>query len=198
MRSSHAAPRVEPPTTLPRPDPAPRAEDVALAALAALCPLEGAEVLVASGDDAEAFGRALRAAGARATLLALPSGGWRTAELPAWGFDAVLAEGFLSRVHDVDGALHRLRAWARPGAPLVAVEPLAPGAWDPAANAPGPALSARDLEIVRRQLPTLRVMRLPVGEPGSWAEALRSAVEPFLPVIARTVRVAVLTARLSP
>jgi hypothetical protein len=169
-----------------------------------LGPLGGAAVLVIA-EDPEALGAELAEAGARLTSLALGptrSGrpdAWRSTDLPTWQFDALLAEGLLSRAGDLDALLYRLRAWVRPAAPFALVEPLAPLAWDPRASGPGSTLSPADLELARRHLPGLRVTRLPPAEAvASWADALRTAVEPWIPGLARDVRLAVLSGRLPP
>jgi hypothetical protein len=197
MRSSSAfAPREEPRSAPRRARPPPRGRDLARAALG---PVAGAEVLVIAEDPA-ALGAGLAREGAHLCSLALgptASGrpdAWRTTDLPTWHFDALLAEGLLSRAGDLDALLYRLRAWVRPAAPFALVEPVAPLVWDPRAPAPGPTLSAADLDLARRHLPGLRVTRLPPAEvvTSSWADALRTAVEPFIPGLAREVRLAVL------
>jgi hypothetical protein len=179
---------------------APRPLDLARAALG---PVVEADVLVASEDgDAAAD---LAREGARVTVLSLetldPAGpdGWRSLHLPTWTFDAFLGESLLSRAADLDTVLYRLRTWVRPDAPFAFVDWVAPPAWDASAPQASGALSARDLEVVRRHLPGLRVMRVPAPEPvTSWAEALRTAVEPWLPSVAREVRLAVLSGRFPP
>ncbi len=179
----------------------PRPRALARAALGAL---DGAEVLVAA-DDAEVLGATLVSEGARVTPVSLgpvPAGGpdaWGSIDLPTWTFDALLAEGLLSRASDLEAVLYRLRAWIRPGAPFALLEPVAPPAWDLRAPLPAGALSMRDVELVRRHLPGMRVTRLPLAEAGAtWADALRSAVEPWFPALARGVRLAVLSGRFPP
>lgn len=192
----HATPLLAPPT----------ARDLALAALGEL---RGAEVLLAA-EDSGALAAALEREGARVTpvvlspdALAHPDA-WRSVDLPTWSFDAVLAEGLLSRAADLEWLLYRLRAWVRPDAPFAFVEPLAPAAWDARTGPPRDALGARELEVVRRHLPGLRIARPPappVRLASGWAEVLRTAVESaatWLPVLDRDVRVAVLSGRLPP
>jgi hypothetical protein len=169
--------------------------------------VRGAEVLVAA-EDAGSLAIALVREGARVTPISLgprmparPEA-WRSMDLPTWSFDAVVAEGLLSRAVDVEALLFRLRAWVRPDAPFAFVEPLAPAAWEVGTSPPEGALGARELDLVRRVLPGLRVMRLPVqaARPGSvWADAIRSAVESaamWLPGLGRDARIAVLSGRL--
>jgi hypothetical protein len=179
---------------------APRPRDLARAALGSIA---DADVLVATeeGDVAADLARE----GARVTVLSLETldparpDGWRSLHLPTWTFDAFLGEDLLSRAADLDTVLYRLRAWVRPDAPFAFVEWVAPPAWDASAPPASGALSARGLELVRRHLPGLRVTRVPAPEPvASWAEALRTAVEPWLPVVAREVRLAVLSGRFPP
>jgi hypothetical protein len=203
MRSSSAiAPREELRPALRRTRPPPHARDLARAALG---PVAGADVLVIAEDPA-VLAAGLAQEGARLSSLALGAtasgrpNAWRITDLPTWHFDALLAEGLLSRAGDLDALLYRLRAWVRPAAPFALVEPVAPLAWDPRAPAPGPTLSAADLDLARRHLPGLRVTRLPPAEivTSSWTDALRTAVEPFIPGLAREVRLAVLAGRLPP
>jgi hypothetical protein len=177
-------------------------------ARAALGDVRGAEVLVAA-EEAGALASALERDGARVTPISLGTGAparrpdaWRSIDLPTWSFDAVVAEGLLSRAADIEALLFRLRAWVRPDAPFAFVEPLAPAAWEVGATPPEGALGARALDLVRRQLPGLRVLRLPAqsARPASvWADAIRSAVESaatWLPGLGRDVRIAVLSGRL--
>ncbi|WP_242346090.1 methyltransferase domain-containing protein [Anaeromyxobacter terrae] len=189
------------------PRPPPTARELARAALGEV---RDAEVLVAA-EEAGALSAALERDGARVTpvslgpdALACPEA-WRSIDLPTWSFDAVVAEGLLSRAADVEALLYRLRAWVRPDAPFAFVEQLAPAAWDPRSAPPDDALGARELDAVRRHLPGLRVARLPApaaGRPASpWADALWSAVESaatWLPGVGREVRIAVLSGRLPP
>lgn len=194
------APRLERhPSALP-----PTARELARAALG---DVRGADVLVAA-EDVASLALALERDGARVTPVSLglrtsarPEA-WRSLELPTWSFDAVAAEGLLSRAADVEALLLRLRTWVRPDAPFAFVEPLAPAAWEVGTSPPEGALGARELELVRRVLPSLRVARLPVQAarpPSPWAGALRSAVESaalWLPGLWRDPRIAVLSGRL--
>lgn len=199
-----------------RPTPAPLLEHQPSAfpptarelARAALGEVRGAEVLVAAEDDSGVMAATLERQGARVTLVSLGPGAhsrrdaWRTIDLPPWSFDAVLAERFLSRAADVEALLFRLRAWVRPDAPFAFVEPLAPAAWEVGTSPPEGALGARELDVVRRVLPGVRVVRLPVQAPRpspAWAGAIRSAVESaaiWLPRLGREARIAVLSGRL--
>ncbi|WP_242340596.1 MULTISPECIES: methyltransferase domain-containing protein [Anaeromyxobacter] len=189
--------------------PSPTARELAREALGEV---RDAEVLVAA-EEAGPLAAALERDGARVTPISLGADAlaapepWRAIELPTWSFDAVAAEGLLSRAADIEALLYRLRAWVRPDAPFAFVEPLAPAAWDssPPRAATAGALGARELELVRRHLPGIRVLRLPApaaGRPVSpWADALWSAVESaatWLPGVGREVRLAVLTGRLPP
>lgn len=181
----------------------PTASELARAALGAV---HGAEVLVAA-EEAGALAAALERDGARVTPISFGAGAlarpdaWRSIDLPTWSIDAVVAEGLLSRAADVEALLFRLRAWVRPDAPFAFVEPLAPAAWEVGTRPPAGALGARELDLVRRQLPGLRVVRLPAAPArpvSAWADAIQSAVESaatWLPVLGRDVRVAILSGR---
>ena len=200
--SSVAAPRVETRSQLPAARSSTRPRELARALLG---PVADAQVLVISEAPA------LLAAGlgrgrARITPLALgPTAAgrhpdaWRSTDLPTWHFDALLAERLLSSAGDLEALLYRLRTWVRPDAPFALVEPIAPPAWDPATAAPGATLSPGDVELIRRHLPGLRVTRLPPEQTvTSWADALRTAVEPWIPALTREVRLAVLSGTLPP
>lgn len=199
--SSSAAPRVEPRSSLLPARPSLRPRELARALLG---PVSGAEVLVLA-EDPELLAAGLAPEGARLTAISLgpPAPGdpdaWRSRDLPTWHFDALLGERLLSSAGDVEALLYRLRTWVRPDAPFALLEPVAPPAWDAGTPAPGATLTPGDLELIRRHLPGLRVTRLPPAEAvSSWADALRAAVEPWLPALARDVRLAVLSGRLPP
>lgn len=204
MNTSTATPRTE----RPRPALPPPATARELARVA-LGDVRGLEVLVAADGSGELCA-ALEREGARVTPVSPGADGlarpdaWRSIDLPTWSFDAVLAEGLLARAIDLERLLYRLRAWVRPGAPFAFVEPLAPAVRDAAALPARDALGASEVELVRRHLPGLRVVRIPqlaARQVPAWADLLRSAVESaatWLPVRERDARFAVLSGRLPP
>ena len=204
MTTSTATPRPE--RHLPALPPPATGRELARAALGDVRALE---VLVAA-DESGDLRAALERDGARVTPVSPGSDGlappdaWRSIDLPTWSFDAVLAEGLLSRAADLEPLLYRAAGLGEARAPFAFVEPLAPAAWDAATLPPRDALGARELDLVRRHLPGLRLARLPAPAALSvpaWADVLRSAVESaatWLPVRARDVRFAVLSGRLPP
>jgi hypothetical protein len=199
--SSSAAPRVETRSQLPAARSSARPHELARALLG---PVADAQVLVISEDPA-LLAAGLRRGGARVTPLALGPAApgspdaWRSTDFPTWHFDALLADRLLSTARDLEALLYRLRTWVRPDAPFALVEPIAPPAFDPGTAEPGATLSPGDVEVIRRHLPGLRVTRLPPAEAvTSWADALRTAVEPWIPALMREVRLAVLSGTLPP
>ena len=201
--SSSAAPRVETRSQLPAARSSTRPRELARALLG---PVADAQVLVIS-EAPTLLAAGLGRGRARITPLALgPTAAgrrhpdaWRSTDLPTWHFDALLAERLLSSAGDLEALLYRLRTWVRPDAPFALVEPIAPPARDPGTALPDATLSPGDVELIRRHLPGLRVTRLPPEQAvASWADALRTAVEPWIPALTREVRLAVLSGRLPP